>query len=184
MEFSIPGLSLLHYVPVCSNSCLFSLWHCPTISSSVIPFSSCLQSFLASGSFPMSLLFASGGQSVGASASASVLPMDIQDWSPLGLTGLIFFQSKGLSRVFSITTVWKHQFFGAQPSLRSNLHVHLYMTIGKTWRKIGEGNGTHSSILAWRTLWTVWKGLGLTLHFIKQKTMDSSYRCFNCTGNT
>ena len=95
----------------CSNSCPFSRRCHPTISSSVVPFSSCLQSFLASGSFPMSQSFASGGQSIGASASASVLPMNIQDWFPLGLTGLISLQSKRLSRVFSNTTVQKRQFF-------------------------------------------------------------------------
>ena len=94
---------------VCSNSCPSSRWSLPTISSSVISFS-CLQSFSASGSFPMSQFFASGGQSIG--ASASVLPMNIQDWFPLGLTGWISLQSKGLSRVFSNTTVHKHQFFG------------------------------------------------------------------------
>ena len=92
----------------CSNSCPSSWWSHPTISSSVIPFSSCLQSFPASGSFPMSQLFTSGGQHIGASASASVLPMNIQDWFPLGLTGLIFLQSKGLSSVFSNTTVQHH----------------------------------------------------------------------------
>ena len=100
-----------------SNSCPLSQWCHPAISSSVIPFSSCPQSFPASGSFPMSQLFASGGQSFGASASASVLPMNTQDWSPLGWTGWISLQSKGLSRVFSNTTVQKHQFFGAQLSL-------------------------------------------------------------------
>ena len=94
-------------------------WHHLTISSSVIPFSSCLQSFPASGSFPMSQLFASGGQSLGASASASVLTMSIQGWFPLGLTGLISLLSEGLSRVFCSTTVWKHKFFGAQPSFWS-----------------------------------------------------------------
>ena len=93
------------------------------------PFSSRLQSFPASGSFPMSHFFASGGQSIGASASASVLPMNIQGWFPLGLIGLISLQSKGLSRVFSNTSVQKHQFFGAQPSLWPNSH---YMTPGKT----------------------------------------------------
>ena len=87
----------------CSNSCPLNLWCYPTISSSVIPFS-CLQSFPASGSFPMSQFFPSGGQSIGVSASASVLPMNIQDWFPLGLTGLISLQSKGLSKVFSNTT--------------------------------------------------------------------------------
>ena len=86
------------------------------------PFSSCPQSFPASGSFPMSQFLTSGGQSIGVSASTSALPMNIQDWSPLGLTGLISLQSKGLSRVFSITTVWKHQFFGTQPFLQSNSH--------------------------------------------------------------
>ena len=102
---------------VYSDSCPLSWWCHLTISSSVVPFSSCLQSFPASGSFQMSQLFASGGQSIGASASASVLPMNIQDWFPLGWTGWISLQSKGLSRVFSNTTVWKHQFFGAQLSL-------------------------------------------------------------------
>ena len=108
----------------CSNSCPSS-WCChPTISSSIIPFSSCLQSFSASESFLMSWLFASGGQSIGASASASVLPMNIPDWFPLGLTGLISLQCKGLSRVFSNTTVQQHQFFSTQLSLWSNSHIH------------------------------------------------------------
>ena len=98
----------------CSNSRPSSQWCHPTISSSVIPFSSCRQSFPASGSFPMSQFFASGGQSIGALTSASVLLMNIQDWFPLGLTGLIL-QSKGLSRVFSNTSVQKHQFFVVQP---------------------------------------------------------------------
>ena len=96
------------------NSCPSSRWCHPAISSSVVPFSSCPQSLPASGSFPMSQLFAWGSQSIGVSASASVLPMNTQDWSPLGWTGLISLQSKGLSRVFSSTTVQKHQFFGAQ----------------------------------------------------------------------
>ena len=100
-----------------SNSCPKSQWCHPSISSSVIPFSSHLQSFSASGSFPMSRFFSSGGQSVGVSASATVLPMNIQDWFPLGLTGWISLQSKGLSRVFSDTTVQKHQFFSTQLSL-------------------------------------------------------------------
>ena len=91
------------------------------------PFSSCLQSFPASGSFPMSWLFASGGQSIGASASASVLPVNIQDWFHLGLTSLISLQSKGLSRVFSNTTVQKHKLFGTQPSLWSNSHIHTWL---------------------------------------------------------
>ena len=98
----------------------------PTISPSVIPFSSCPQSFSVSGSFPMSQFFASGGQSIGVSASTSVLPMNTQDWSPLGWTGWISLQSKGLSRVFSNITVQKHQFFGAQLSSQSNSHIHTW----------------------------------------------------------
>ena len=100
-----------------SNSCPLSQWCHPTISSSVVPFSSYLQSFPATRSFQMSQLFTSGGQSIGVSASTSVLPMNTQDWSPLGLTSWISLQSKGLSRVFSNTTVQKHQFFSAQLSL-------------------------------------------------------------------
>ena len=99
------------------NPCPLSRWLHSTISSSVIPFSFCLQSFPASGSFQMSQLFISGGQSIGVSASTSVLPMNTQDWSPLGWTGWISLQSKGLSRVFSNTTVQKHLFFCTQLSL-------------------------------------------------------------------
>ena len=95
---------------VCSNSCPSSWWCHPTISSSAVPFSSCLQSFAVLWSFPMSQFLASCGQSIGVSASASVLPMNIQGRFPLGLTDLISFQSKGLSRIFSSTTIWKHQF--------------------------------------------------------------------------
>ena len=102
---------------VYSNSCPLSRWCHPTISSSVIPFSSCLQSFPASGSFPMSQFFTSGGQSIGVSSSASVLPMNTQDWFPLGWTGWISLQSKRLSRIFSNMTAQKHQFFSAQLSL-------------------------------------------------------------------
>ena len=107
----------------CSNSCLCH----PTISSSVIPFSSHLQSFPTSGSFPMSQFFASVGQSIGVSASASVLPMSIQDWFPLGWTGGISLKSKGLSIILSNTTVQKHWFFGAQLSLWSNSHIHTWL---------------------------------------------------------
>ena len=111
----------------CSNLCPLSWWCHPNISSFVIPFSSCLQSFLASGSFPMSWLFMSSGQSIEASASVSVFPMNIQGCFPLGLTGLISLQSKGLSRVFFNTTVWKHQFFGDQSSLHPVLtFIHDY----------------------------------------------------------
>ena len=111
----------------CSSSCALSWWCHPTISSSVVPFSSCLQSFPASGSIPVSQFFAPGGQSIGASALASVLPMNIQDWFPLGLTGWISLQSKGLSRVFSNTTVQKHQFFSPQFSLWSNYDPKLWL---------------------------------------------------------
>ena len=97
------------------------------VSSSVVPFSSCPQCFLESGSFPMSWLFTSGGQSIGASALASVLQVNIQGWFPLGLTGLISLLSKGLSRVFCSTTVWKHQFFGTQPSLWSDSHIRTWL---------------------------------------------------------
>ena len=112
---------------VCSNSCPLSRWCHPTISSSVVPFSSRLQSFPASGPLPMSQFFTSGGQSIGASTSASVLPMNIQDWSPLGWTGWISLQSERLSRVFSNTTVQKHQLFGSQSSLWSNSHIHTWL---------------------------------------------------------
>ena len=107
-----------------SNSCPLSWWCHPAISSSVVPFSSCFQSLPASGSFPMSQLFTWGGQSIGISASASVLSMNTQDWSPLRWTGWISLQSRGLSRVFSNTTVQKHQFLGAQLSSQSNSHIH------------------------------------------------------------
>ena len=111
----------------CSNSCPLSRWRCLTISSSAAPFSSCLQSFPASGSFPVSRLFASDGCGIG--ISASILPMNIQGWFPLGLTGLISLQYKGLSRVFSSTTIEKHQFFGAQPSLWSNSHIRTWLSL-------------------------------------------------------
>ena len=108
------------------NPCPLNQWCHPTISSSVIPFSSCPQSFPASGSFQISQLFASGGQSIRVSASASFLPMNTQDWSLLGWTGWISLQSKGLSRFFSNTTVQKHQFFCAQLSSQSNSHIHTW----------------------------------------------------------
>ena len=108
------------------NSCPLSQWCHPAISSSVVPFSSCPQSLPASGSFQVSHLFTSGGQSTGASASTSVLSMNTQDWSPLEWTGWISLQSKRLSRVFSNTTVQKHQFFGAQLSSQSNSHIHTW----------------------------------------------------------
>ena len=109
---------------VCSNSCPLSQWCYLIISSSVGFFPFCVQSFPASGSFPLCWLFASGGQSIG--ASGSVLPMNIQGWFPLAWTGLISLQSMGLSSVFSNTTVQKHQFCSAQPSLWSNSHIHTW----------------------------------------------------------
>ena len=112
------------------NPCPLSRWCHPTISSSVIPFSSHLQSFPASGSFKISQLFTSCGQSTKVSASISVLPMNTQHWSPSEWTGWTSLQSKGLSRVFSNTTVQKHQFFGAQPSSQSNSHIHIWL-LGK-----------------------------------------------------
>ena len=139
MHCSTPGLPV-HY----SNSCPLNRWCHPTISTSVTLFSACLQPFPASGSFQMSQLFVSGGQSIGVSASTSVLPMNIQDWSPLGWTSWIYLQSQGLSRVFSNTTVQspecsplhygtpsnttvqKHQFFSAQLSSQSNFCIHTW----------------------------------------------------------
>ena len=126
---SLQPHELQHVRPPCpsptpgvhSNPHPSSRWCHPTISSSVVPFSSCPQSFPASGSFPMNQLFISGGQSIGVSASTSVLPMNTQDWSPLGWTDWLFLQSKELSRVFSNTTVQKHQFFGAQLSSQTGL---------------------------------------------------------------
>ena len=112
---------------VYSNSCPLSRWCHPAISSSVVPFSSCLQSLPVSGSFPMSQLFTSGGQSIGVSASTWVLPMNTQDLSPLGWTDWISLQSKGLSSVFSNTTVQKPQFFCTQLSLLSNSHIHTWL---------------------------------------------------------
>ena len=138
MSNSLRPREPLHARPPCPspaprvhpNPCPLSRWCHPTISSSAVPFSSCLQSFPASGSFQMSQLFISGGQSAGASAPASVLSMNIQDWFPLGWPCWISLQSKGLSRVFSNTTVQKYQFFGAQLFFLSSSHP--YMTMGKT----------------------------------------------------
>ena len=131
---SLRPYGLQHTRPPCpsptpgaySNSCPLSRWCHPTISSSVVPFS-CSQSFPASGSFQMSKLFASGGQSIGVSASTPVLPMNTQDWSPLECTGWTSLQSKGLSRIFLNTTVQKHQFFGTQLSSQSNSHIHTWL---------------------------------------------------------
>ena len=127
MNRSTPGLPVHLPTPrVHPNPHPSSRWCHPAISFSVIPFSSCPQSLPASESFPMSQLFAWDGQSIGVSASASVLPMNTQDWSPLGWTAWISLQSKGLSRVFSNTTVKKHQFFSTQLSSQSNSHMHTW----------------------------------------------------------
>ena len=115
-----------------SNSCISCWWCNPTISSSLVPFSSRLQSFPASGSFPKSQFFTSGGQSIGVLASTSVLPMNTEDWFALRWTGCISLQSKGLSRVFSNTTVQKHQFFSTQLSLWSNSHIVSWWLV-KDW---------------------------------------------------
>ena len=138
MDCSMPDFSVLHHLPVCSNSRPLNLWCHPTISSSPTSFSSCSQSFPASRSFLMSQLITWGGQSIWASASESVLPMNSQDWFPLGWTGWISLKSKGLSRVFSNTTVQKHQFFSTQPSLWSNSQP--YMTTGPLtrWTFVGK----------------------------------------------
>ena len=127
MDYYMPGFRPSLSPGVCSNSCPLSWWDHPTISSSVIPFSSCLQCFPASGSFPVSQFFTSGGQSIGISASASVLPMNIQSWFPFQLTGLISLQSKGPLRVFSNTTARKYRFFGTQLSLQSTSHIHTWL---------------------------------------------------------
>ena len=128
MNCSTTGFPVLQYLSeFCSNSCPLTRWCCLTISSSAAP-CFCLQSFSASESFSMSWLFASGGQSTVASASAaSVLPMSIRDWFSLGLIGLIFLQSKGLSRVFYSTPVQKYPFFGPQPSLWPNSHIRTWL---------------------------------------------------------
>ena len=134
MSDSLRTHGLQHARPTCpsptprvySNSCPSSRWCHPAISSSVVPFSSCPQSLPASGSFPVSQLFAWGGQSIGVLALASALPVNTQDWSPLEWTGWISLLSKGLSRVFSNTTVQKHRFFGTQLSSQSNSHIHTW----------------------------------------------------------
>ena len=126
MNRSTLGLPVHHQLPESTQTHVHRVGGHPTISSTVVPFSSCLQSLPASGSLPMSQLFVWAGQNIGLSASASILPMNIQDWSPLGWTGWISLQFKGLSRVFSNTTVQKHQFFSAQLSSQSNSHIHTW----------------------------------------------------------
>ena len=127
-DCSIPGLPVHHQFLKLAQTHVDRVGDAiQTISSSVIPYLSRLQSFPASGAFQMSQFFTSGGQSIGVSASASVLPINTQDWYPLGWTGWISLQSKGLLRVFSNTTAQKHQFFGAQLSLQSNSHIHTWL---------------------------------------------------------
>ena len=127
MDCSTPGLPVHHQLPDLTQTHVHWVSDAIQPSQPVIPFSSCLQSFPASGSFPVSQFFTSGGQSTGVSASASVFPMNIQDWFPSGWTGLISLQSKGLLRVFSNTTVQKHRFFRAQLSLESNSHIRTWI---------------------------------------------------------
>ena len=127
MDCSTQGFPVHHQLPEFTQTHPSIWWWRPTISSSVIPFSSCLQSFSTSGSFPRSQFLASGGQSIGVSASASVLPMSIQHWFPFGWTCWISLQSKGLSRVFSNTTIQKHQFFSTMLSLWSSSHIHTWL---------------------------------------------------------
>ena len=126
-DCSTPGFPVYHSPPELTQTHVHRVGDAIQPSHPVIPFSSCLQPFPASRSFPMSQFFASGSQSIGVSASTSVLPMNIQDWFPLGLTGWISLQSKGLSRVFSNTTVQKHQCFSTQLSSQSNSHIHTWL---------------------------------------------------------
>ena len=160
MSTSLWSHGLQHASPPCpsptprvySNSCPSSWWCHPAISSSVVPFSSWPQSVPASASSQISQFFASGGQNTGVSASASVLPKNIQDWFPSGWTGWISLQSKGLSRVFSNTTIQKHQFFGTQLSLQSNSHIHPWL--GKTlaltrWTFAGKQLNPYQKRLHW-----------------------------------
>ena len=127
MDCNTPGFPVHHQLLKLTQNRPSNRWCLPTVSSSVVLFSSCLQSFPVSGSFPMSQFFTSGGQTIGVSLSASVLPMNVHDWFPLGLTGWISLQSKGLSRLFSNTRIQKHHFFGTQSSLYSHSHIHTWL---------------------------------------------------------
>ena len=126
MNHSMPGPPVHHQLPESTQTHVHQIGDAIQQYHPVVPFSSCPQSLPVSGSFPMSQLFTWGGQSTGVSASASVLPMNTQDWSPLGWTGWISLQSKGLSRVFSNTVIQKHQFFSTQLSSQSNSHIHTW----------------------------------------------------------
>ena len=154
MDCSMPSSPALHHLPKFARD----HWVGDAIQPSSALFSYCLQSFQASGSLLMSWLFTSGGQNIGVSASPSVLPMNIQGWFPLGLTGLISLLSKGFSRVFSSTTLWKHQLFGTMPSLAQRLKRLPAVQETWVWSLGGEDTlvkemATHSSILAWRIPW-------------------------------
>ena len=174
----------------CSNSCASSRWCYPTVSSSVIPFSG-LPSFPASGSFPMSQFFASGGQSIRASASASVLPMNIQDWFPLGLTGLISLESKGLSRVFSPTPQFKCSNFSALNFLYSPLS-HPYMTPGKTialtrWTCVGRVMSLLFNMLSRFVMAFLPRSKSLLISWLEspsavilESNKNKVYHCFHC----
>ena len=154
MDYSTLGFPVHHQLPEFTQTlCPLSRWCHPTISSSVLPFSSCPQSFPASGSFQMSQHFASGDQNIG--ASASVLSMSIQDWVPLGLTGLFSFQSKGLSGVISNITVQKHQFFGVQPSLWSKKEKNVFVF----WTRLTKALRIYQ--LMWKQIWvsTIWSSV-------------------------
>ena len=141
MDCSMPGFPVFHYPPVCSNSCSLSWWYYLTILSSVIPFSSCLRSFPASGSFPMNQLFASGGQSIGASASASSRPVNSQDWFPLGLTGLISLLSKGLVRVSSSLSIKVREMFKNKKKNTSSSEGYCLLWRQKSLHFCKEGRG-------------------------------------------
>ena len=160
-----------------SDSCPLSQWCHPVISSSIVPFSSCLHSFPASGSFLMSQLFVLGGQNIG--ASASVLPRNIQNWFPLELTGWISLKSKGWSRVFSNTTVQKHQFFSAQPSLLSNSDIHTWLhTVALTiWAFVGKVMlllfNMLSRFVIRDCLESYWSNDDLTIYVLKKKQSSS-----------
>ena len=158
VNHSTPYFPVHHKLPESTQTHVH--WVGDTISSSVVPFSSCPQSFPASGSIQMSQLFTSGGQSIGVSPSTSVLPINSQDWSHLGWTGWISLQSKGLSRVSSNTTVQKHQFFSAQLSSQSNSHIHTWLLDVRVglWRRL---SAEELMLLNWGVGEDSWESLGL-----------------------
>ena len=146
------------------NPCSLNRWRHPIISFSVVPFSSCPQFFPGSGSFQMSQLHASGGQSIGVSASTSVLPVNTQDWSPLGWTDWIFLQSKGLSRVFSNTTVQKHQFFSAQLSSQPNSHIHTsiqFSSVAQSCLTLAPWTAAQQASLSITNSWSLLKPMSI-----------------------